>query len=101
MVQEYFIGRAEITENNQQIKLEYNIIEEKRDLCGASLYGILIKMEIKEKGLLKKEQGGAKAISYSRNWVEKLVRIFLKNTVTPMCMDELIDEYITREGLSA
>ena len=44
-------------------------------------------------------QGAGKAISYSREYVERMIQLFMKNAVTPLTMEELIDEYISREGL--
>lgn len=101
MRKEYLIGKAEVVENTEKIRLEYYMTEETRDVYGVSLYGILIKKETREGNLVTREQGRENAITYSRAWIEKLIQILIRNTVTPMTMEEIIDEYITKEGLSA
>ena len=60
-----------------------------------------LKKIIKENGTIKKEKEIARAISYSQHYVEQLIQVLLRNQVTPMTMIEIIDEYITKEGLSA
>ena len=98
---DYLIGSTEVAEREQKIRLDYYLIEESRDSNGTSLYGMLIKRETRTPGKIDRLQGTGKAISYSREYVERMIRLFMKNTVTPMTMLELIDEYVTREGLTA
>ncbi|MCI9051893.1 MAG: hypothetical protein HFI05_08220 [Lachnospiraceae bacterium] len=85
-----------------KIQLEYYLLSEPRDIEEEIvIYGIEIKKIIKENGTIKKEKEIARAISYSQHYVEQLIQVLLRNQVTPMTMIEIIDEYITKEGLSA
>ena len=96
MRRDYLIGSTVVSQQNQRIRLEYYLVEELRDASGIYLYGILIKRETKEKGKIERIQAVGKAISYSKEYVEKMIRIFMKNTVTPISMEELIDEYVSQ-----
>lgn len=101
MRKDYLIGVTSVSMQEQKIRLEYYLIEETRDVSGICLYGVLIKRETRSDGKIERMQGAGKAISYSREYVERMIQIFMKNTVTPLTMEELIDEYVSREGLSA
>lgn len=101
MRRDYLEGSTSIVQEKKQIKLEYYLIEEMRDERGRFLYGIMIKMETRENGNIERTRAEGRAVSYSRAYVERMLRLFLDNTVTPVPMLELIDEYISREGLSA
>ena len=101
MRRDYLEGSTRIAQDGKQLKLEYYLIEEKRDERGGFLYGIMIKKETRENGRIERSKAEGKAVSYSKTYVERMLQLFLKNTVTPLTMLELIDEYISREGLSA
>lgn len=101
MRKDYLIGSTEVSQQEQKIRLEYYLIEENRDSNGSILYGMMIKREMHTPGKIERLQGTGKAISYSREYVERMIRLFMKNAVTPISMLELIDEYVTREGLTA
>lgn len=101
MIKKYLTGSASITQEGQNVKLEYYLIEEMRDMGDYFLYGMMIKKEARKAGRIERTQTAAKAISYSREYVERMLCLFIKNTVTPLTMLELIDEYVSREGLSA
>ncbi len=101
MRKDYLIGSTIVSQQEQKIRLEYYLIEERRDTSGIALYGMMIRKETRAGGRIERKQAVGKAISYSREYVERMIRLFLKNTVTPMSMVELIDEYVSREGLSA
>ena len=101
MRKDYLIGSTTVSQQEQKIRLEYYLVEERRDASGIALYGMMIKRETREGGRIERMQAVGKAISYSREYVEQMIRLFLKNTVTPMSMLELIDEYVSKEGLSA
>ncbi len=101
MRKDYLEGSTRIAQDGKQLQLEYYLIEEKRDERGGFLYGIMIKKETRENGRIERSKAEGKAVSYSRAYVERMLQLFLKNTVTPLTMLELIDEYVSREGLSA
>lgn len=101
MREDYLIGSTEVSQQEQKIRLDYYLVEECRDSSGAALYGMLIKRETRTPGKVDRLQGIGKAISYSRDYVEQMIRLFMKNSVTPITMLELIDEYVSREGLPA
>ena len=101
MIKKYLTGSTIVTQEGQNIKLEYYLLEELRDAGGHFLYGMMIRKEERRTGKLERTQTVAKAISYSREYVERMIGLFMKNTVTPLTMMELIDEYVSREGLSA
>lgn len=101
MKAEYLIGSREIAGRGRKLKLDYYLIEELRDSNGAALYGMRIKRELRMPGRVERMQESGKAISYSRTYVEQMIRLFMKNAVTPFTMLELIDEYVSREGLPA
>lgn len=99
----YLIGTTKFDAgNNTQIKLEYYLTEEIRDIeTSSALYGVEVKKEIRNKNGIFLEQERATSLSYSRTTVENLIHILLLNTVTPMNLLEIVDDYITKEGLSA
>ena len=99
MRKDYLVGVTVVSQQEQKIRLEYYLIEERRDVGDIALYGMLIKRESRVEGRIEKMQGAGKAISYSREYVERMIQLFMKNAVTPLTMEELIDEYISREGL--
>ncbi len=101
MRKDYLIGVATVAQQEQRIRLEYYLVEETRDVSGISLYGMMIKKEMRTEGKIERTQASGKAISYSRDYVERMIQLFMKNAVTPLTMDELIDEYVSREGISA
>jgi len=101
MRKDYLIGVATVAQQEQRIRLEYYLVEETRDVSGISLYGMMIKKEMRTEGKIERTQASGKAISYSRYYVERMIQLFMKNAVTPLTMDELIDEYVSREGISA
>lgn len=101
MRKDYLIGSTMISQQQQRIHLEYYLVEEARDTSGIYLYGIMIKRETRVEGRIERMHSVSKAISYSREYVERMLQIFIRNAVTPMSMEELIDEYVSREGLSA
>lgn len=101
MRRDYLEGSTNIVQDGKQLRLEYYLIEELRDARGSYLYGIMIKKEVREAGKVERSRSEGRAVSYSKAYVEKMLQIFLRNTVTPIAMLELIDEYVTREGLSA
>lgn len=95
MRKDYLEGRTSILQDGWQLKLEYYLIEEKRGERGRACYGIMIKKEFRDKERVEQTKAEGKAVSYSRAYVEKLLQLFLKNTVTPLTMLELIDEYVS------
>lgn len=99
----YLIGRTKYdTENSTQVKLEYYLTEEIRDIkVSSALYGIEVKKKSRNKNGIFLEQERAYPLSYSKTTVEKLIHILLLNTVTPMNLLEIVDDYITKEGLPA
>lgn len=99
----YLVGKAELEAANQtRVKLEYYLTEETRDVEVASaLYGVEVKKESRNKCGIFREQESARCLSYSREIVEGLVRMLLANTVTPMNLIEVVDDYISKKGLSA
>lgn len=101
MMKKYLTGSSVVTQEGQNITLEYYLLEEMRDTGGRFLYGMMIRKEERKTGKLERTQTVAKAISYSREYVERMICLFMRNTVTPLTMMELIDEYVSREGLSA
>lgn len=103
MTKLYMTGCISIEEeDHSKIKLEYYIIEEIRNAEGlAPLYGVGIRKLKKKTEGMQKEQEFAKAISYSRGYVEKLAILLEENTVTPMNLYEIVDDYVSREGVSA
>lgn len=101
MRKDYLIGVATVAQQEQRIRLEYYLVEETRDVSGISLYGMMIKKEMRTEGKIERTQASGKAISYSRDYVERMIQLFMKNAVTPLTMDELIDEYVSGEGISA
>lgn len=103
MKKKYLIGTAQLEDTESgRMELEYYLLEECRDTgVDITLYGIEIKKLIRENTAIRREKESAGAISYSKTYVEKMIRLLIKNTVTPMGMLEIIDEYITKEGISA
>lgn len=101
MIKKYLAGTTAVRQDGQSIKLDYYLIEEMRDVQGQVLYGMMIKKETRVEGKIERTQAVGKAISYSRAYVERMLHLFIKNTVTPLTLLELIDEYVSREGLSA
>lgn len=103
MKEQKLIGVTEFeSTEGQKVQLEYYLLSEPRDAAeGIAIYGIEIIKIMRDKGIIKKEREIARALSYSQSYVEQLLKVLLRNQVTPMTMIEVIDDYITREGLSA
>lgn len=99
----YLIGRTEFDAgNNTQVKLAYYLTEETRGIDASSaLYGVEVKKESRSKNGILREQERARSLSYSRKTVENLIHLLLTNSVTPMNLLEVVDDFISKEGLSA
>ena len=67
MRKDYLIGVATVAQQEQRIRLEYYLVEETRDVSGISLYGMMIKKEMRTEGKIERTQASGKAISYSRS----------------------------------
>lgn len=99
MKTECLIGSRVIWDcNNSKIKLEYYLTaskwnpEEKE-----TLYGIkIVKYQFENR-----EVEALKGISYSKKFVEQMISCLMDHTVTPICMLEVVDDYITKELMFA
>ncbi|NLZ80964.1 MAG: hypothetical protein GX913_04075 [Clostridiales bacterium] len=93
------IGTKEIWDcNNMKIKLEYYLVATKSKIEEKeTLYGIQIIKCQREEREMQKEVEAITGISYSRKLVEQIITSLMDNTVTPMCMLEIVDDYIARE----
>lgn len=101
MNQQSLIGSKEIWDcNNNRMKLEYYLTASNGNFEeNETLYGIqIVKYQRKEREI-QKEVEMISGISYSRKLVEQMITCLMDNTVTPICMMEISDEYITREML--
>lgn len=93
------LGTKEIWDcNNVRIKLEYYLIETKSNLeKKETLYGIQIVKYKKAKREIEKEVESITGLSYSKKFVEQMIACLMDHTVTPICMLEIVDDYMTRE----
>lgn len=80
------------TENNNELTLEYYIVE-KRTSNNTCYYGIEIDQVqgIKDTVLYKKL-----ILSECKSWVLELVEKFIRNGVTPITMEYIIDDIMTQ-----
>lgn len=93
------LGTKEIWDcNNVRIKLEYYLIETKSNLeKKETLYGIQIVKYKKAEREIEKEVESITGLSYSKKFVEQMIACLMDHTVTPICMLEIVDDYMTRE----
>lgn len=97
----YLIGKKELnTDAHTQIALEYYLTEEIRDSrTSFALYGVEVKKETRCQNHFSLEKETALSLSYSKDTVETLAQVLLENAVTPISLFEVIDDYISKEGL--
>lgn len=97
------MGTKEIWDcNNVKIKLEYYLIASKTNLEEKeTLYGIQIAKYRRTEKEMQKEVEAIMGLSYSRKLVEQMIICLMDHTVTPMCMLEIVDDYITKSMLMA
>lgn len=97
------IGTKEIKDcNNDKMKLEYYLTVIKSDFDEIdAIYGIQL-VKCKRTGKrIEKEMETIKRLSYSKKLVEQIIVCLMDNTVTPICMLEIVDEYISKEMMFA
>lgn len=81
-----------VQDNNKELQLEYYLVEENRKDWEDSAYGI----KIIQHGDLSTDSEYTEPISYSKEIVEKMVRVLWVNTVTPTSMLEIVDDLVSQ-----
>lgn len=82
-------------DDNRMMRLEYNLIENRKSDSDKPYYGIQIIKSLD--GSLEIEE--IMGISYSRDKVEAIARILFQHVVTPISMLEIVDDLITLEAV--
>ena len=80
----------------RQMSLEYYVISTKSEEDGSEVYGASIEKTEGEK--IEKEE--IAAISRDKGMVVELVDLMITNTVTPISMVYIVDDYITEKYCS-
>lgn len=80
----------------RQMSLEYYVISTKSEEDGSEVYGASIEKTEGEK--IEKEE--IAAISREKGMVVELVDLMITNTVTPISMVYIVDDYITEKYCS-
>lgn len=101
MKKDCLMGTKEIRDcNNDKIKLEYYLMANKSNFVeNETLYGIQIVKYKNPEREIEKEVEAIKGLSYSKKLVEQMITCLMDNTVTPMSMLEIVDDYFTRETM--
>lgn len=85
--------------NPYKMNLDYYIISEdiSEDFCDLKCYGVKITKTVSFSGGGKSvETKQINNIFYHREDVEEFVRIIMKNTVTPMHLRDVVEDYIIK-----
>ena len=82
-------------DDNRRMRLEYVITENHRSITGKPYFGIQIIKYIDDDLEIEEIKG----ISFSREKVEKMIKILYQQVVTPISMVEIVDTLSTLEAV--
>lgn len=96
MEDEVFYGRCELNGKNPA-ELEYYLIPENisQMYCDLKSYGVKVKKTIYSEGGGKTvETKQINNVFYRKNEAEEFIRLILRNSVTPVALRDVVDDYI-------
>lgn len=86
------------TDLGDTLKLDYFLTE--MEGSANKIYGICIEKSNKDqKASSFIESKMVQAISHSKNMVEKMINVLVRNQVTPLALEEIVDDMITIESM--
>lgn len=81
--------------------LAYFLVESSSEEGQKALYGVRVeKSKIEGTEKIMVEANEVEAISYSKELVEQMINILQKHMVTPMCLDEIVDDFISKQSMT-
>ncbi len=97
MQREFLIETRSVTdEKGTLLNLKYYLIEEEPSLSTAPLYRICIKKSISERPGVE-ETESTPPVSHSETFARQVLKTLIQNSVTPVCLLEIVDDMMTRE----
>ncbi|MFP4698166.1 MAG: DUF6514 family protein [Eubacteriales bacterium] len=99
----YLEGVRKVTvEKNKKLEMQYYITELDHYIADhlTQIYGIEIINKVDEKGGTYYEKECVTNLSFSKDYVQRLINILMNNLVTPVCMIEIIDELMNDSQLA-